>query len=578
MSSNWFGEDGTNGTCTVTNGAPSVTFSGANLLTNKAAAAGDGFVGPDGKSYGIAAVTGENALTLNKNYAGTTASSQPYAIQPLLGGRSVALGQLVATLLNSSSYSQIAGLSPAVGDFIQFVAGSPNTWQNRTVLQTLVALLNGATETNVASANNCDIGAQSTPRLSITGTTQINTFNPASGTMTPNAIRFVRFAGILTLKNGSNLILPGAADIVTQAGDTACFMSDAAGTPVWRCMSYLRADGRMVNMASPIFTGVTDIKTGTNEHFRFKDLSGVAFVSVSNDADNANVAARMDAASWLISGGTTFSESASGRSVTLNSTNANGPYMRIDASGTPIMDVGSAKNIVSGGNLTDGAISVRGANSLLLQTNGAVGVALASDQSVLIGTTTPGGVFGDAKCEIRSASGTGFCAHSTGYGWAQTTRVDTLTAGSGYLQRFMYGTISVGAVTTDGTGSAYGTTSDGGLKFNEQPYDLQEAVSFVKAVTIKEGDWIGKPGKRWRGVIAQELAALRPEYVSAGSEDLQPWQEGYQPHLVDYSKLVPDLMAVAQYLIDHVEALTARAESSEAAIAALTARLDTANL
>jgi len=71
-------------------------------------------------------------------------------------------------------------------------------------------------EADIASATTTDIGAQNTNFLSCTGTTTITSF----GTNYKGP-RFIRFTGILTLThNASTLILPGAANITTAAGDS----------------------------------------------------------------------------------------------------------------------------------------------------------------------------------------------------------------------------------------------------------------------------------------------------------------------------------------------------------------------
>ncbi|MEW9304705.1 hypothetical protein [Labrys neptuniae] len=92
---------------------------------------------------------------------------------------------------------------------------------------------------NVASSATTDLGstAITSASVSIQGTTQISSFG-----FGPNLVRFIQFAGSLTLKNSANLLLPGNADIVTQAGDTALALSDRAGK--WRVYHYQRADGR----------------------------------------------------------------------------------------------------------------------------------------------------------------------------------------------------------------------------------------------------------------------------------------------------------------------------------------------
>lgn len=86
--------------------------------------------------------------------------------------------------------------------------------------------------TTFASASTVNIGASDTSAVQITGTTTITSF----GTV-PAKRRWVYFTNILTLThNATSLILPGAANITTAAGDTALFLSDASGN--WRCWSY----------------------------------------------------------------------------------------------------------------------------------------------------------------------------------------------------------------------------------------------------------------------------------------------------------------------------------------------------
>lgn len=83
---------------------------------------------------------------------------------------------------------------------------------------------------DVASATTTDIGAVASQNVRITGTTTIT----GLGTVAAGTFRRVRFAGALTLTyNGTSLILPRAANIVTAAGDIAEFISEGSGN--WRC-------------------------------------------------------------------------------------------------------------------------------------------------------------------------------------------------------------------------------------------------------------------------------------------------------------------------------------------------------
>lgn len=101
---------------------------------------------------------------------------------------------------------------------------------------TMGGALNWATPVSIASAATTNIGAAASNLVSVTGTTTITGFDSA-----PGAMRTVIFNTALTLTHSAGLILPGAANIVTAAGDIATFIN--VGGTTWRCMSYQRADG-----------------------------------------------------------------------------------------------------------------------------------------------------------------------------------------------------------------------------------------------------------------------------------------------------------------------------------------------
>lgn len=90
-------------------------------------------------------------------------------------------------------------------------------------------------EVSVASAATTDLGAAKSRGVFITGATTITSFGAA-----PFREVLIRFAGALTLThNATSLALPGGANIVTAAGDTAVAISDASGN--WRVQTYVRA-------------------------------------------------------------------------------------------------------------------------------------------------------------------------------------------------------------------------------------------------------------------------------------------------------------------------------------------------
>lgn len=90
-----------------------------------------------------------------------------------------------------------------------------------------------------------DIGAATGEYVHITGTEAIT----GLGTVAAGTYREVKFTGACTLThNGTSLILPGAANIVTAANDTAAFRSLGSGN--WVCLWYKRAASAPLAFAS----------------------------------------------------------------------------------------------------------------------------------------------------------------------------------------------------------------------------------------------------------------------------------------------------------------------------------------
>jgi hypothetical protein len=122
--------------------------------------------------------------------------------------------------------------------------------------------VDGRAEIDLASASTTDIGAQASNNVRITGTTTITSF----GTIASGVTRQLRFAAALTLTyNATSLILPGAANITTAAGDTATAISLGSGNWImadfmpasgWRGSSVLLAEAIANNSATLDLTGV----------------------------------------------------------------------------------------------------------------------------------------------------------------------------------------------------------------------------------------------------------------------------------------------------------------------------------
>jgi len=102
----------------------------------------------------------------------------------------------------------------------------------------LTGALNFAKGTDILSATTTDIGAATGTVVDVTGTTTIT----GLGTAQAGTMRIVRFTGSLTLThNGTSLILPTGANIITAAGDVAIFISLGSGN--WYCALFQRESG-----------------------------------------------------------------------------------------------------------------------------------------------------------------------------------------------------------------------------------------------------------------------------------------------------------------------------------------------
>jgi hypothetical protein len=186
-----------------------------------------------------------------------------------------------SVLSNGDTFFGVArsGAQISVGIFT-YTSGSPGTVAQTTVFystnsNTAVTFSSGTGEIfmdapsrlfdelnlsaiTVASATTTDIGAIQAGKIIISGTTTITSL----GT-TAHKRRFVHFSGALILThNATSLILPGAANITTVAGDTALFLSDSSGN--WRCYGYFRAGGLPQIQAAVTIASATTADLGSD--------------------------------------------------------------------------------------------------------------------------------------------------------------------------------------------------------------------------------------------------------------------------------------------------------------------------
>lgn len=160
--------------------------------------------------------------------------------------------------------------------------------ENDTNLSELAKATEGELAANIASAATTVIGVYGAGNtVTITGTTTITSL----GVSTTGTIRKVVFAGALTLTyNATSLLLPGNASITTVADDTAEFVCFNGALGYWRCTSYTRRAGLMVDAAS------TQTISGA------KTFSGTT--AISGAATLSGTTTTISSATTTLSGGT----------------------------------------------------------------------------------------------------------------------------------------------------------------------------------------------------------------------------------------------------------------------------------
>ena len=104
---------------------------------------------------------------------------------------------------------------------------------------------------DIASATTVVIGTDG-DRFDITGTTTITGFTVAIGRQFT-----LQFDGAVLLTNGASLVLPGAANITTSAGDRFTFVATAADTV--ECISMALADAADMRLVAGLVIG-TDVQ------------------------------------------------------------------------------------------------------------------------------------------------------------------------------------------------------------------------------------------------------------------------------------------------------------------------------
>jgi hypothetical protein len=175
-----------------------------------------------------------------------------------------------------------------------------------------------------------------------------------------------------------------------------------------------------------------------------------------------------------------------------------------------------------------------------------------SSGRLLIGGTSSTSITGETFKQLIFSSGTsGVGVSQTASGGYCYVAGAVSNGGVFYFNLFAAGASAVGSITSNGTSTTYGTTSDYRLKENVAP--MQNALATVAALKPCTYTWKAD-GSDGQGFIAHELQAVVPDCVT-GTKDAVDKDGNPQYQGVDTSFLVATLVAAIQELKNEVDAL-----------------------
>jgi hypothetical protein len=193
---------------------------------------------------------------------------------------------------------------------------------------------------------------------------------------------------------------------------------------------------------------------------------------------------------------------------------------------------------------TEFSVFARSGNVLKLGAGATERARIDSSGNLLVGTTSaePNGV-GIAAAVVSINNGSRWAFH----GATNATSERTIFA-------FSNPNGQVGSINTNGSATAYNTSSDVHLKTNIR--DISDSGAIVDALQPRLFDW-KTGGKDSYGFIAQEAHAVFPQAVSKGDDEFTNSLE-YKQWAMDAGKFMPLVIAELKALRQRVAALESK--------------------
>lgn len=353
--------------------------------------------------------------------------------------------------------------------------------------------------TTLTASSSLDLGT-GWGFTTVTGAASIT----ALGTVAAGAVRRVRFTGASTVvHNATNLIIPGGGNVSTASGDVLTFLSLGSG-------NWALADG------------LAETK------FHFDNLGNVSFGTATPQNNTG----------WT----TLTLQGSTGAVLELQAADG-AKFGRIYPS--------SLSTAVTIENLKNGPIILKtNSGTERVRVNGSGGIAVNNPTSL---TSVPGTSEGMLNVTADTAKdGINVMGNSTNH----TANIARPNAGNyfGFIVGSYPGGLT-GTISTNGTTTAYNTSSDYRLK--NVLGSVLNACDRIMALNPVCFEFKKQPGIPHDGFLAHEAAEVVPQAVTGRKDEVT--DEGrpvYQA--MDYAKVVPLLTAALQEAVRRIGVLEQR--------------------
>jgi len=419
-------------------------------------------------------------------------------------------------------------------------------------MATQVTLNSGA----VASAGALALQTNGTTEAVSISTGQVATLaqNPILTSGTANGVAYLN--GSKAVTSGSGLVFDG-----TNLGvgvTPSAWNSNRKVVQINRA-SLVGTDGNETNLGSNYYwdgsanryiasTNATLYNQGAGAHIWYTSASGTA-----GNAITFTQAMTLDASG-------NFGVGTTSPAYPLDVVGASSGGWTLNMRGRSSDNIGYMRFSSNNGTTTYAAIGTPAANTLAIEVNGSERARIDSSGNLLVGATSGSGL-GSSKIYVLTNNQNGIISQQAVTGSYCYLSNALSNGGIYYHFQFNENGTQRGLISSNGSSTTYGTSSDYRLKENIAP--MTGALSTVAQLKPCTYTW-KESGITSQGFIAHELQAVVPDAV-VGEKDAVNEDGSIKPQSIDTSFLVATLTAAIKEQQAIINQLTARITALESA-------------